>query len=153
MFFSLLRRALLLIFAAQLASMALAQEADLKSAVESFDASLSQAWEGAGIDAFSNLYTEDAIYWTPLGDTLTGRDAIKAWLAQLGPTQKLVIEPLHYERVGDHIFVVGNFVQDIEYQGKQLHYRGGYVMLLVEGPEGQRMRRLISFPERKPTQE
>jgi uncharacterized protein (TIGR02246 family) len=143
-------RALALILALFLSPVAAAQDADLEARVSAFHATLSDTWESGDAAALANLFTEDAIYWTPLGDTLVGRDAIAAWLAKLGTTADLAIESLHTERVGDDVLNVGNFVQQIEVDGNPVTFRGGYATLVANGPNGPQMRRLISFPERKP---
>jgi ketosteroid isomerase-like protein len=143
-------RTLALILALFLAPVAAAQDTDLDARVASFHSALSDAWESGDTPALANLFAEDAIYWTPLGDTLSGRDAIAAWLAKLGKTADLAIETLHSERIGDDVFDVGNFVQQIEVDGKPITFRGGYATLVANGPHGPQMRRLISFPERKP---
>jgi ketosteroid isomerase-like protein len=143
-------RALALILALFLAPVAAAEDADLDARVSAFHATLSDTWESGDAAALAHLFTEDAIYWTPLGDTLSGRDAIAAWLAQFGPTAGLAIESLHSERIGDDVFDVGNFVQQIEVDGNPVTFRGGYAILVANGPDGPQMRRLIAFPERKP---
>ena len=132
---------------------AVAQTVGLESRVASFYGGISDAWESDDADRLAALFTEDAKYWTPLGDTLDGRAAIREWLATLGPTDKISIEPLHMEAVGDKIFGVGNFAQDITVEGRNLHYEGGFAALLVETGDELLFHRLISFPARKPLEE
>ncbi|HEX9903458.1 MAG TPA: nuclear transport factor 2 family protein [Propylenella sp.] len=146
-------RVLACVAAALFAVEAVAQTVGLESRVASFYGGISDAWESGDADRLAALFTEDAKYWTPLGDTLDGRAAIREWLATLGPTEKLSIEPLHVETVGDKIFGVGNFTQDITVEGRDLHYEGGYAALVVEAGNELRFHRLISFPARKPLAE
>jgi len=127
-----------------------AQDADLQGRLAAFDEALSSAWAGDDVDALASHFTEDALYWPPEGETLRGRDEIRAWLAQLGKTESLKIEPLWSERIGDHVLYFGNFEQDLEIRGRPLVYRGGFMALLADTPDGLKIHRLTSFAERKP---
>src|SRR5688572_9829027 len=95
----------------------LAQDDDLKDKLSAFNDKFVGAWTGGDADALAAQFTEDALYWPPEGETLSGRDEIRAWLAELGKTKSLEIEPLWSERISDHVLLFGNFVQDLAVRG------------------------------------
>jgi ketosteroid isomerase-like protein len=108
-------------------SSGLAQDDDLKDKLAAFDESFVAAWISGDADALAARFTEDALYWPPEGETLRGREEIKAFLAKLGKTESLEIEPLWSERIGDHVLLFGNFVQGITLRGQPIVYRGGFM--------------------------
>ena len=110
--------------------------------------SFAAAWTSGAIDTFAAHWTEDAIYWPPSGEQLDGREAIHTWAVELGAVADLDIEVLHFEPLGEAIFVVGNFTQDVTLQGAAVQFRGGFTAILRDVGEGVQVDRLVSFPER-----
>lgn len=110
--------------------------------------SFATAWTRGEVDTFAAHWTERATFWPPSGEELRGRDAISAWTVELGATSDLEIEVLHMETLGEAIFVVGNFTQDVTLQGAAVQFRGGFTGILHDVGEGLQVHRLVSFPER-----
>ncbi len=125
-----------------------AQDSDLRIAISLAFESFALAWTSGDVEAFVARWTPDAIFWPPDGDELNGRAAIRAWAVQLGNTANLVVDILHVERLGDAIFVVGDFTQDVTLQGAPVHFHGGFTGIVRETGEGLKVHRLVSFQER-----
>lgn len=110
--------------------------------------SFAASWTSGNVDTFAAHWTEDAIFWPPSGEELNGREAIHTWAVEFGPVADLDVEMLHVETLGETIFVVGNFTQDVTLQGAPVQFRGGFTGILQDHGEGLQVNRLVSFPER-----
>jgi uncharacterized protein (TIGR02246 family) len=118
-----------------------AQDAQDRAAIEQAWAGYSEALTGADADAFATLFTEDALWRQPVAGELTGRDAIRDFMAAgfaQGSIERMTVQSEDLRIHGDRAYEVGLYGQTTTFtaSGESRESGGSFGAWWEKGDDG-----------------
>ena len=131
-------------------SLAAAQDAEVQAKVELAHNRYEEALTKGDADALTAMFAEDAIYMPLTGGTYRGSEEIRNHLEQSPTPESVEIRGTSVEPIGENMILdIGTFTMKLPDQAGGT-VEGEYIALAEEADGGLKLRRLISFPDRKP---